>query len=159
MTYNGDYKWLRQIRDRRFFLPNLERMYPLAYLQHTSVRRIMEWDLSNSISGMSLRKLGANEAYPTGHGKDIFELYPGFVRAEYPAGETPQLATNFINQFLKVRGDFPTNFHPLGWVHSTENLWWGRMVGFVFIKLGDLLKQVELYHVVRAVQYGIPQSS
>ena len=28
--YFGDYKWLSQIGDRRFFLPNMERMYPLA---------------------------------------------------------------------------------------------------------------------------------
>jgi len=35
--YDGDYKWLHQIGNRRFFLPNIERMYPLAYLQHISV--------------------------------------------------------------------------------------------------------------------------
>ena len=35
--YDGDYKWLRQIDNRRFFLPNMEQMYPLAYLQHMSV--------------------------------------------------------------------------------------------------------------------------
>jgi len=96
----------------------MERMYPLAYLEHTSVRRVMEWDLSKSISGVSLGKLGANEAYSAGHGKDVFGLHPRLVRAEYPIGETPQLATTFINQFLKVTGDFPTDFHLLGWVHS-----------------------------------------
>ena len=34
--HDGDYKWLRQIGDRKFFLPNMERMYPLSYLQHMS---------------------------------------------------------------------------------------------------------------------------
>ena len=103
VLYDGDYKWLRQIGDRRFFLPNMERMYPLAYLQNTSVHRAMEWDLSQSISGISLGKLGVKEAYPADHVKDVFGLYPGLVRAEYPKGETPQLATTLINQFLKVR--------------------------------------------------------
>ena len=28
ILHDGDYKWLRQIGDRRFFLPNMERMYP-----------------------------------------------------------------------------------------------------------------------------------
>ena len=112
-----------------------------------------------SISGVSPGKLGANEAYPVGHGKDVFGLYPGLIRAEYPTGEAPQLATTFINQFLKVNGDFPTDFCPLGWVHFTDKSWWGRMVGFVLIKLGGLLKQVVLYHAVRAVQYGLLQSS
>ena len=117
----------------------------------------MEWDLSKSISGVSLGKLGANEAYSAGHGKDVFGLHPRLVRAEYPIGETPQLATTFINQFLKVRGDFPTDFP--GWVHSTDKSWWGRMVSFVLTELGDLLKQVGLYHAVRAIQYGLLQSS
>ena len=33
------------------------------------------------------------------------------------------------------------------------------MVGFVLTELKNLLKQVELYQAVRAIQYGIPQSS
>ena len=33
------------------------------------------------------------------------------------------------------------------------------MVGFVLVELGTLLQQVGLYHSVRAVQYGLPQSS
>ena len=57
----------------------------------------MEWDLSKSISGVSLGKLGANEAYPAGHGRDVFELHPELVRAKYPTGKTPQLAATFIN--------------------------------------------------------------
>jgi len=107
---NGDYKWLCRIGDRRFFIPNMERMYPLSYLQHISVHHAMEWDLSQFFFGVSLGRLGAKEAYPVGYRKDVFGLLPGLVRAEYPKGETPQLATTFINQLLKVRGDFPTDF-------------------------------------------------
>ena len=32
ILHDRDYKWLRQIGNRRFFLPNMERMYPLSYL-------------------------------------------------------------------------------------------------------------------------------
>ena len=39
VLYDG---WLCQIGNRRFFLPNLERMYPLAYLQHMSIRQSMD---------------------------------------------------------------------------------------------------------------------
>jgi len=102
------------------------------------------------------RQLGAKDAYPASHEKDIFDLFAGLVRPEYPKGETPRLAATFINQFLKVRGDFPVDFRPLGWVHSTDKSWWGRMVGFVLVELGALLKQVGLYHSVTAVQYGLP---
>ena len=73
----------------KFFLPNMGRMYPLAYLQHLSVCRTMEWDLSKSLFDVSLGKLGVNEAYPAGHGRDVLGLQPGLVRDEYPIGETP----------------------------------------------------------------------
>jgi len=106
----------------------MERTYPLSYLQHMSVHRAMKWDLSRFVSGMSLDKLGAKEAYPASHGKDVFGLFPRLVRAEYQNGETPQLNTTFINQFLKVRGDFSADFRPPGWVHSTDKSWWSRMV-------------------------------
>ena len=33
------------------------------------------------------------------------------------------------------------------------------MDGFVLTEFGDLLKQVGLYHAVRAIQHGLPQSS
>jgi len=67
------------------------------------------------------------------------------------------LTATFINQFLKVRDDFPTDFRPLRWVPSIDRSWWGKMVGFVLTELGDLLKQARLFH--RAIQYGLPQSS
>ena len=71
-------------------------------------------------------------------------------------GKPPQFAATFINQFLKVRGDFPIDFCPLGWVHSSDKSWWGKMMGFVLTVLEDLLKQEGLYQAVRAIQYGIP---
>ena len=110
---------------------------------------------SRCLSGI----LGARKVHPAGHGKEVFGLFPGLLRSEYPVGETPQLSTTFINQFMKVRGDFPVDFRPLGWVHSSDKAWWGKMVGFVLAELEGLLDQVRLYQAVRAVQYGIPQSS
>jgi len=140
-------------------LSNMERMYSLSYLQHMSVHRTMNWDLSRFVSGVSLGRLSAKEVYSAGHGKDVFGLFPGLVNPKYPKGETPQLSATFNNQFLKVKGDFPVDFRPLGWVHSTDKSWWGRMVRFVLVELEALLQQVGLYHSVRAVQYGLPQSS
>jgi len=39
--YDGNYKWLHRTGDRKFFLPNMEKTYHLAYLQHMSVRQMM----------------------------------------------------------------------------------------------------------------------
>ena len=105
-------------RGQEVLLPNLERMYSLSYLQHMSVHRAIDWDLSWFVSSVSLGRLGAKEVYSAGHGKDVFGLFPGLVRPEYLKGETPQLGATFINQFMKVRGDFPVDFRPLGWIHS-----------------------------------------
>ena len=70
--YDGDYKWLRQNGNRRFFLPNMERMYPLAYLQRMFVCRTMDWELVRPISGVTLGKIGAREAFTIGHGRDVW---------------------------------------------------------------------------------------
>jgi len=86
---DGDYKWLCQIGNRRFFLPNMEQMYPLAYLQHMSMRRTMDWKLVKPIFRVSLGKIGARRAFTVGHGRDVLGLQPYLVRAEYPTGETP----------------------------------------------------------------------
>ena len=67
--HDGDYKWLRQISNRRFFLPNMERIYPLTYLQHMSVCRTMNWKLARPISEVTLGKIGTREAFTIGHGR------------------------------------------------------------------------------------------
>ena len=93
----------------------MERIYPLAYLQHMSVRWIMDWDLVNKpYSGVSLGKIGAHEAYTVGHARCVLGLHPALVRIEYPKGETPQLGATFLPQFIKVGGDFPPEFRATG---------------------------------------------
>ena len=74
----------------------MERMYSLAYLQHMSVCWTMDWELVRPISGVTLGKIGAREAFTVGHGRDVLGLQPGLVRAEYPTGETTQLVATFI---------------------------------------------------------------
>ena len=101
----------------------MERMYPLAYLQHMSACRTMDWELVRPIFGVTLDKIGAREAFTVGHGRDVLGLQLDLVRAEYPIGETPQLAATFIRQFLDVRGDFSPECRAIGWVHSTNKTW------------------------------------
>ena len=74
----------------------MERTYPLAYLQHMSMRQIMDWDLVKPYSGVSLGKIGAHEAYTIRYERCVLGLHPGLVRTEYPKGETPQLEATFI---------------------------------------------------------------
>ena len=49
--FDVNYKWLCQISDQHFFLPNMECMVPLSYLQSMSVLRQMNRDLVKSQQG------------------------------------------------------------------------------------------------------------
>ena len=42
ILFYGNYKWLRQIGEHRFFLPNMERMFLLSYLQSMSLCGYMD---------------------------------------------------------------------------------------------------------------------
>ena len=84
--HDGDYKWLRQVGDRRFFLPNMERMYPLSYLQHMSVPRKLTWELSRPVPEVTLGNLGSKKVYHAGHDKEAFGLFPGLLRTDHPVG-------------------------------------------------------------------------
>jgi len=46
-------------------------------------------NLSKSLSGVSLGKLGVNEAYPVSHGRDMLGLQPELVKAGYSTGRLP----------------------------------------------------------------------
>ena len=74
VLYDDNYKWFCQIENRRFFLPNMEQMFPLSYLQYMSVRLLMDWELTKSLSSVSMAKIGANVAYPAGHGREVIRL-------------------------------------------------------------------------------------
>ena len=113
--HDGDYKWLRQIGGRRFFLPNRERMYPLSYLQHMSVPRKMKWELSRYVPEVTLGDLGSKKVYRhDSHDREVLGLFPGLLRTDHPVGETPKLGTTFLNAFMKVGGDFPVEFRSPG---------------------------------------------
>ena len=104
--------------------------------------------------------LGSHKVYRhDSHDRSVIGLFPGSRKSEAPAGEIPHIGTTFLNAFMAAEGDYPIAFRAYGWVHSTENYWWGQMVGFVLVDLKVLLERVGLYAAVKAVQWGIPQSS
>lgn len=157
----GEYKWVRRIKNHGFFLPEMTRMHSLHYLQSMSVLRLMHWDLTRLQTSATLGMFVGGGAAPAGSGRNFVGLHPGLVRQEFPTGETPKQANLFINKFMRVRGEFPAGeFRTGGWMHrSTHTHWWSRMVEYVLTKLQLPLERSGLYHAVRAVQYGIPLST
>ena len=73
--------------------------------QCMSVRRLMDWELTKSLSGVSFRKNSANVAYPAGHGSNRNITWA--VRTKYLTGETPHRTLTFINQFMAAKRNFP----------------------------------------------------
>ena len=107
VLFDGNYKWLRQIGENLFFLPNMERMFPLSYLQSVSLLRYMYQDIVRVQSGIAIRRVSNRAAFPTGHNRENLALFSRSIKQEFPTGETPMQATTFISRFMEVNGKFP----------------------------------------------------
>lgn len=42
-----------------------------------------------------------------------------------------------------------------GWVYSTKNLWWSRLVGYVLGRFGGVLERLDLHGAMGAVKFGL----
>ena len=100
-VYEGTYKWLHQIKGGRFFLPDMERMFPMSYFQHMSVPRKMEWDVSQYVPEITLGALSFQKVYCyDSHDRSVLGLFPASRKSEVPVGEIPQLGATFLNAFM-----------------------------------------------------------
>ena len=84
---DGGYKWLRRLRERRFFLPDMERMFSLSPIQSMSLHRSMEWDLTEEQSEASLGQIFLHTAIPTNQDRNIIGLLLSSLEAKNPIGE------------------------------------------------------------------------
>ena len=110
VLFDGSYKWLRQIGERHFFLPNMERMF-LSYLQSMSLPQYMDWDLVRAQSGVAIARISNLATFSVSHSREILELLAGSMKKKFPTGETPKQAVTFISRFMKVKVEFPlSNF-------------------------------------------------
>ena len=76
---DGKYKWIRVVGDKHLFLPDMDMMYPLIYLQPMSISRLMNWDLTKSQGGVMTGSLINRSARPQGS-QVILGLQPGLAR-------------------------------------------------------------------------------
>ena len=90
VLFDRNYKWLCQIGERRFSRPNMERMFPLSYMQSMSLCRNMDWDLVRAQSGVAIRRISNRDAFSIGHSMGILELLLGLMKQEFPTGEIPK---------------------------------------------------------------------
>jgi len=95
--FDDNYKWLRQIGNRRFFLLNMRHIVPLSYLQLMSIQRQMGWDLVKSQQGVSIGRITNRGVVLIGSDRDVIRLFSGLVRHKYLRGEIPKQANSFIH--------------------------------------------------------------
>ena len=80
----------------------------------------------------------------------------GRERQDLPAGENPAMVQTFLNQFIRVQGNYPVrDFRAPGWVHPTLKLWWRDLTLYVLKYFGEELMKIGLHEAVRATCYGI----
>ena len=94
--FDGKYKWIRVVNGRNLFLPDMDRMFPLIYLQSLSIPRSMLWDLTGTVSGVVTGHIINRSARPAGS-QVVAGLQPGLYRPEFPVGETPASGGTFIH--------------------------------------------------------------
>ena len=105
VMYDGSYKWLRQLGERHFFLPDMERMFSLSSIQSMSFHRSMKWKLTKEQSEVSLGQISHHAALGRAR-QECSWVAIGVIEGRLSDRETPHQATSFINQFMVIKGDF-----------------------------------------------------
>jgi len=71
-------------------------------------------------------------------------------------GENLAMAQTFLNQFIRVKGNYLTrDFKVPGWVHLAQEPWWSDLALYVLEYFEAELMRIELHEAVRATCYGI----
>ena len=70
---------------------------------------------------------------------------------DVPTGKNPTIAQNFLNQFIKVDGNYlATDFRTPGWVYSTKKQWQNQLTAYILEQFSGELKRLGVYEAVRA---------
>ena len=78
ILFDGNYKWFHQIREYRFFLPNMERMFPLSCLHPRLFPD--DWDLVRAQSGIAIGRISNSAAFSVGHSREVLALFPNSMK-------------------------------------------------------------------------------
>ena len=72
--------------------------------------------------------LTAQEYNRSGPPRPMISLYSSLVRKDVSVGENPAMARTFLNQFVKVDGNYPVvDFRASGRVYSMKWQWWSQL--------------------------------
>ena len=84
----------------------------------------MKWSMTRSTNLVHVGILTLNGYNHSGSPRAILDLYPERISQDIPVGENPVMAQTFLNQFVKVQGNYPArDFRAPGWVHLAQKPW------------------------------------
>ena len=82
----------------------------------------MKWTVAQFIDSIHIGVLTLSGYNRGGSLRAVLGMHPGKVGQDLPVGENSAMAQTFLNQFIKVKGNYPArDFKALSWVHPAQN--------------------------------------
>jgi len=92
----------------------------------------------------------------SGPPRSVISLRQGNIGREVHVGENPAKVPTFLNQFVKLGGNYPaTNLRMPGWMCSFKQQWWSDLIMYVLDVFNADLKRLGLHEAVRAACFRI----
>ena len=86
----------------------------------------------------------------------VLGLHPGRIGQDIPIGENLAMAQTFLNQLVKVQGNYPArDFSAPGWVRPAQKPLWRDLTLYVLKYFEADLMRLGLHEAVRATCHGI----
>lgn len=127
------------------FILEIGRSCLLTYLQGIFVPHQIDWGLTKSQDGVPIGNFKSQGPYQDDLDRYVTGILSGRIAKDQSLGELPRLANTFINDFLRVRGQFlAKNFCTPGWIYSIDRMWWSKMVSFVLKIVKPTIKDIGL---------------
>jgi len=84
----------------------------------------MRWSVTLSTDLVHVGVFTLNGYNRFGSPRVVLSLHPGRIGQYIRVGDNPAMAQTFLNQFIKVQGNYPIkDFRAPGWVHPAQKLW------------------------------------
>lgn len=81
----------------------------------------MESSLTKNYDGVPIDGFNSQGPYQDGPNRCLTGLFLGWVRKDFSLTESPGLAITFLNDFLRLKGQYPAhNLSIPRWIHSTN---------------------------------------
>ena len=116
----------------------------------------MKWAVARSTDfvHIGVLMLSGNNRYRSP--RAVLGMHSGRVGQVLPEGENPVMPQTFLNQFIKIQGNYPVrNFRALSWVHPAQKLWWRDLSLYALEYFEEELMKIGLHEAVTVTCYGI----